>query len=542
MEPLGRTLLRQALPCPTYKPEPAEMRRTRNYRINSKASVSLQALTHRRNEGARPMMMAAAAAGFTGHDPVEITPEDRIALNIESPDPDALMDAIEAHYDREMLCPLGGHQFSAHLSAETAAELVSDSRVSRIRTKKEYKPTLDVAATNIGLRPVGGGARLVTEDGTGVLIGVVDTGFDLSHPAFRDAAGNLRVRRLLDQTKNDKEFSTAQLETGWSNGSNPGADGDGHGTHVAGTAGGTAFNGFEGVAPGAEFLLVKTNMMDIDEAVSWIFSEAGSTPCVVNLSLGGHFGAHDGTSPDERLHAQLVGPGKIVVVAAGNEHEDNIHVGHRFFTEESQTVAFDLHRQPNSAPPFVVLTLWHDQSDTFDLSLVTPDGQSLPLPAIGSAQNLESSLLEVELARKNYDIGTIVQSQIAIECKSAGVPNAILQGWNLGIECTDASVGRLDCWMHNSGFGEFTGQSPLIEAHRTIGMPATGAACIAVASHVSKTDWGSDGGDMTDPRAVVGRASTFSSRGPTRDGRQKPDISAPGEHITAALASGSTLR
>ena len=40
---------------------------------------------------------------------------------------------------------------------------------------------------------------------------------------------------------------------------------------------------------------------------------------------------------------------------------------------------------------------------------------------------------------------------------------------------------------------------------------------------------------------VAGRASPFSSRGPTRDGRWKPDLAAPGQYLTAALADGSDL-
>jgi subtilisin family serine protease len=78
-----------------------------------------------------------------------------------------------------------------------------------------------------------------------------------------------------------------------------------------------------------------------------------------------------------------------------------------------------------------------------------------------------------------------------------------------------------------------------VETARTIGLPATATRAIAVASHVTKNAWKSDDGPRTSPAAVVGRSSRFSSRGPTRDGREKPEISAPGEMITAALAARS---
>jgi subtilisin family serine protease len=81
----------------------------------------------------------------------------------------------------------------------------------------------------------------------------------------------------------------------------------------------------------------------------------------------------------------------------------------------------------------------------------------------------------------------------------------------------------------------------MLESARTVGMPATGKAVIAVASHVSKNQWPSDQGQQEDVSAVVGRTSSFSSRGPSRDGASKPEISAPGQYLTAALAAGSEL-
>jgi subtilisin family serine protease len=108
------------------------------------------------------------------------------------------------------------------------------------------------------------------------------------------------------------------------------------------------------------------------------------------------------------------------------------------------------------------------------------------------------------------------------------------------ITCRKATVGRIDGWFNNSGFAAFRAH-PLLENARTVGLSATGAGCLAVASHVSKTAWASDLGDMTDDNLVVGRSSPFSSLGPTRTGGQKPDLSAPGQMVTAALASDSEM-
>ena len=89
-----------------------------------------------------------------------------------------------------------------------------------------------------------------------------------------------------------------------------------------------------GIAPeGARFLLVKTNFLDTDrEAASWAFSKAKNRPCVINMSFGAPLqGAHDGSDVEERLHEALVGPGKLIVISAGNERHDAIHIGGLFF-------------------------------------------------------------------------------------------------------------------------------------------------------------------------------------------------------------------
>ncbi len=111
-------------------------------------------------------------------------------------------------------------------------------------------------------------------------------------------------------------------------------------------------------------------------------------------------------------------------------------------------------------------------------------------------------------------------------------------GWKVRVTCSQAALGRFDAWI--TGDSRFR-NSAFVETMRTIGMPATARRVIAVASHVTKNTWRADAGNRTAPAAVVGRSSRFSSRGPTRDGREKPEISAPGEMITAALARGSQM-
>jgi subtilisin family serine protease len=116
-------------------------------------------------------------------------------------------------------------------------------------------------------------------DGSGVVVGVLDTGFDASHPLL---AGKLLAF---------KDFA--------SNFSEP-IDDHGHGSHVAGTIGGSAGDGLEiGVAPGVKFVVGKIFKGDggattegILGAMQWVVDPdgipgSGDEPRLVSNSWGG---------------------------------------------------------------------------------------------------------------------------------------------------------------------------------------------------------------------------------------------------------------
>ncbi len=511
------------------------------YKIHDKASLSLTSMLRRRVKKLAPSM-AIRAAGWRGLQPDAVQKQDLVSLMIETSDEKAFDKEVPCLDANEAIKHLGENIYSAQVSLDRAEQLLKLAPVRRLQTKKKSAMHLDTATVDSKVRATPTGPRTVSETGKGVLIGIVDSGFDLTHPMFRDSTGKLRVEGLLDQTSGG-EFTTSQLETQWSGAVNPtapGGDDHGHGTHVASIAGGTKHQGFEGVAPGARFLLVKTNFTDTDNAVSWIFNKAGTKPCVINMSLGHHWGAHDGTEVEEKLHESLVGRGKVIVVSAGNERNDSIHIGGRFLAGTSETVGFRVLRQQPPDPPFAAITVWYDAQDKFDIALITPNGQVLPVPAIGSGDQFSNSRVDLELARATHAGPTpTIKAQILLSFKSPTVGNSHLN-WKLRVTCQSAVVGRIDGWFNNSGFGEFKPHS-LVELGRTLGLPATGNGCIAVASHVTDNTWNSDDGPESDLNVMIGRSSPFSSQGPTRDQRQNPELSAPGQYLTAALATNSAM-
>jgi subtilisin family serine protease len=507
--------------------------RITHFTLEPKASISVSAALGRCQAGL-PRPAAAAAYGCEPGEDADDCCDLIASVLIKTNDPRETDRVLAARSPAESVRYLTSGFYSARLGKQVLRRLLHSSATVRVTSKKQVLPRLNRVLPCIGAVD-GGGVRLVEEDGRGVLIGIVDSGFDLSHPMFRDAKNRLRVEALHDQFTGET-YDQEKLEELWRSGDGPGADPLGHGTHVASICGGSPFCGLEGVAPGARFLLVKGNRYDTVDGVSWIFQRAGNRPCVINLSLGHHFGAHDGTSFEEQIYDALSEPGHVVVVAAGNEQDDRIHIGGDFHRGRIEEIPFDVLR-PEERLPYAVLTLWHAPEDQFHIELIRPDGRVAADVLDDHLRNAANSRVDIETARIPYPDGHAVQTQITLSFQ-ADARDSELQRWKLRVVCLNAVFGRLDGWFHNPGFATFAEHS-LVQRSGTIGLPATARRCLAVGSHVTRADWEADMGSTADHRAVPGRISAFSSLGPTRDGRWKPDVSAPGQYITAALARSS---
>lgn len=157
-------------------------------------------------------------------------------------------------------------------------------------------------------------------DGTGVTVAILDTGVDWQHPALQ---ANYRGYKPQGLTLHEGNWFCTTDE-----GYLYPVDGDGHGTHVAGTAvGGQDGSGTAiGVAPGASWIAVK--MLNdsgggydswIHAAFEWILAPAGDpalAPDVINGSWGGTSSSDPAFQPD--LQA-LRAAGIVPVFSAGNE-------------------------------------------------------------------------------------------------------------------------------------------------------------------------------------------------------------------------------
>ena len=450
---------------------------------------------------------------------------------------------------------LAGSVAVARLPTDQLAALAHHPQVRFVEANARLKPTLDRAHLSANLVAAVGG-RTAEQTGQGVLIGVVDTGIDLAHPGFNRAppgAGS-RVVDYLDQTTGARHAG-ASLTNGAAAAASP--DFDGHGTHVAGIAAGSGegshMNRYAGVAPDADLAVVKTTFdtVAIAEAVAHVFDVAAqrNQPCVINLSLGGHYGAHDGSSLLERTIDTLCeGPGRVVVVSAGNEGDARIHTSTELprgaATPARWVANFELTQQvvDNTLMGLMWLQVWTLREDALLVTLRSPNGE-LFRPPQNSQGYEDRGKFAVSVS---HQVAPYSRDNVFTFGVFAVPQSQWLQGWSVIVEedrsggAVGVEVGDVHAWILGEEMGRFTGA--FTRSH-LVGMPGTAFSAITVASYATKGQWNSQ--DPDNPVVELGAVkpediSYFSSPGPTRERQNKPDIAAPGQWLVSALSGAAT--
>ncbi len=382
--------------------------------------------------------------------------------------------------------------------------------------------------------------------GEGVIVGIVDSGIDYMHLNFRydgDGDGMEESSRILyiwDQTTGMFYHNNA-IESDIAAGLGPGAgnvrtkDQMGHGTHVAGIAAGDGSApglGHTGVAPAAQIIVVKTSWFtaDIIAGVEFILERAAAhqRPVVVNLSLGGHQGPHDGTSLFEQMISKLaVGEERAIVVSAGNSAEDDIHVAHTLHEDEEFYFTFI----PTAAE--AQLAIWYPGASRFTVTIIAPDGTRNVIPP-GMAKKIENRFAHIWI-----DNAAAGPNPINNDNEVFVSFTRILAGLEWGFVITAATgSGRFNSWLWSANMGRFSPSTPEF----TITEPGNAHGVITVGAFITGAQWNSLAAEQDfSVEYPLGALASWSSRGPTRDGRLKPDLAAPGAWIASARSSSADL-
>lgn len=401
--------------------------------------------------------------------------------------------------------------------------------------------------------------------GTGVLVGVYDTGIDWKHPDFRGANDQTksRIYSIWDQTLTPQgtetspagfstgvEYTRAQIEDeldGSPTNFVRENDTNGHGTHVSGTAAGNgaafADKRHKGFAPGADIVFVKggngsfptTNTIN---ALTYFknVATALNKPIVVNMSIGSQGTAHDGTASNEVAVNSFTasGPGRVVVISAGNDYGDNIHKTVDIAPNTSQTYTFTVASNTSLASVFSFAMYANDDSPV-TAKLTAPDGQQY-IQNIGTdtAHSILGGGLTATMANywgvdnnkryvqlivsRNTGSATNAQGTYTLEITNNGAQQINTHGWIYKKDVATALTG---------GNNEYI-----------VGSPGNASSAITVASYMGRASWYTSAGGYytaTQQESI----SSFSSQGPRVDGFQKPEITASGQNVISARSSNS---
>jgi subtilisin family serine protease len=456
----------------------------------------------------------------------------------------------------------GDGLYGARLSLDRLRDRLATGTVRAARLARPLRSALDQSATFVGLDAV---RRVEAEPGDfagatgrGVVVGVVDSGLDFTHPDFQHADGSTRVVAYWDQGGLDGrtpreyafgiEHSPREIDLGFA----APRDFTGHGTHVTGIAAGNGrgFAGNEeagpyvGMAPLAELIVVRSVFTDFTVAagVDYVFRRAGARdrPAVVNLSLGSQFGPHVGETPFERALQAASGPGRLVVAAAGNDAHRDQHAEFRLQTGEAETLELRFPTYSSSAAEvnFVACEAWFHKDDRYRVTVISPGGEESLVLERGDENRAESGDRAIVRGWNVEDqgYGTVL---VDLEAYFAGVRASGI--WRLRVEALDAVHGEVDLWISN--WSVAGPENPrflnFVDAEETVTVPGTSPGIITVGALVTRLCWTDAlGGDRCyGEQDVLGDIAYFSGLGPTSDGREKPELVAPGYGVASARSS-----
>jgi minor extracellular serine protease Vpr len=401
--------------------------------------------------------------------------------------------------------------------------------------------------------------------GKGVIVAIMDRGIDYTHPDFRNPDGTTRIKMMWDMSAQNLcapgnpfpvVYTEAQINTALQNNTPLGErDAVGHGTVTAGIAAG---NGsavgksslqYAGIAPQADLLIVKVTSEGApahgsqpaespfqacyNQALDLVTAEAAALgePIVGLINSGTQWGPIDGTGAVSReidLDFGLNNPGYVYVEASGDE---GTLPNHARSTYSATATVF----------PFTIATsstdtgqIWYTGSAPANVTVTASDNGD----TVTATPNNCVSSADGSLSACNYLPGAQFYPW-----QSSGPDRAVWYevsghtgNGTVTMQGTGSNSGTADVYSDDSANVAFT---RFITPGRLNDYSSTFSADVAACYNVrtSWTDINNDKQSITN-EGKVGGLWTFSSGGPTRDGRIPPnggvDVATPGGNLFAA--------
>jgi len=375
--------------------------------------------------------------------------------------------------------------------------------------------------------------------GKKVIIGIVDDGFTFNHGDFQNPDGSSRVLFIWNQGTNTASkypvIPSYSYGTEWTNAhinasQVTGIPTNSHGSNCLSIAcSDGSSSGKKGMAPESDIILVVrksgSTLANTIDAFNYIQKKAKSLgkPVAISYSLGSQFGPHDGTKIHEIAIDSLSGPGTIFAIAAGNSGGQNIHIsGNLPATGFTDTLRFTISSNPNGNNQSFSVNSWYPSGDSLDFSLIGPTGTVYGPFSLKASFDTLSTPDGFLYIGNNFDA---ISQRNLIEWELINFNNRKVKTgqWKaVHFSKRNISGSSFDGWINISSVpGSFQDH---VNSQKVITMPGTAVQAVTAGAYEIST----------------GSRQSGSSIGPTRDGRLKPELSAPSNVTTAFGVFGGT--
>ena len=476
--------------------------------------------------------------------------------------------------------------------------------IKQMQLPRAVKPMNDIARAVTGVDAIHAGKGLPQAyTGKGVVTGIVDAGLDPNHLMFKRADGTSRVEYLTYYIQDNS--SSSGVSGAWFNRStisqfttdDPTTF---HGTHTLGTmAGGytgsskvaslsdgkasvaTGANPYYGIATESDIVASCGTLQDFFIALGMEsvldYASQMQMPAVINLSLGGTTGPHDGTSMISEYMALAEKQDKVIIcVAAGNEGDlplvvsdtltesqtevksfiQPMYAEYPVYNEDGSTYTYknlrygQVYVYSNDSTPFTINAVAYNKTRgkiTFRASF-SPDNENGSIYYASPDYASEGDLTHPNFTKafNGYvGVGGMVDEYSG---RYYAIVDYLVEdaatndgSYTFGFEVSGTPGQRIDCYCDGS-FTTLTDDGltgwQMGSSDGTISDMACGDGILVVGSYNSRDDYASLDGKVHGYQGELapGKVSSFTSYGTTIHGKQLPEVCAPGATIISALS------